>query len=190
MNTRNMMYMAMFAAVVGVLGLLPPIPIPMTPVPVTAQTLGVMLAGSLLGARLGGGSMLLVVALIAVGMPILSGGRGGMGVLLGPSGGYILSWPAAAFVTGWIMEKMLPHLRMPGALAANIVGGLLLIHIAGTLYQTFISDLTYQGAVIGTLGFLPGDTLKAVVASYVAVHIARRQPFLLKEKEHRNKKAG
>ncbi|MFZ4450348.1 biotin transporter BioY [Salibacterium aidingense] len=190
MKTRNMMYMAMFAAVVGVLGLLPPIPIPLTPVPITAQTLGVMLAGSLLGARLGGGSMLIVVLLISAGMPLLSGGRGGIGVLLGPSGGYILSWPIAAFITGWIMEKVSQKLSLSRAFAANVAGGLLVIHSCGTIYHSLIADLPLEAAVIQTLGFLPGDTAKAAAASYTVVKIAHYHPFLFKGKPSEREKAA
>ncbi|RSL30174.1 biotin transporter BioY [Salibacterium salarium] len=180
MKTRTMMYVAMFAGVVGVLGLLPPIPIPISPVPVTAQTLGVMLAGSLLGARMGGGSMLLVLGLIAAGMPLLSGGRGGLGVLLGPSGGYILSWPIAAFVIGWLMERFLPRLHIVQAVITNVIGGVVIIHICGTLYLAYITDISIAAAAVSTLGFLPGDSLKAVVASYTAVKIANNHPSLLK----------
>ncbi|RSL30869.1 biotin transporter BioY [Salibacterium salarium] len=180
MRTRTMMYVAMFAAVVGVLGLIPLIPLPFSPVPITAQTLGVMLAGCLLGARLGGASMFLVLALITVGIPLLSGGRGGIGVLLGPSGGYILSWPIAAFVIGWIIERFLPRLRMIQALTANVIGGILIIHIFGILYYAYITNVSIATAVIYDTSFLPGDTLKAVVASYVTVKIANNHPTLLK----------
>jgi biotin transport system substrate-specific component len=84
-----MVYVAMFTAVMCVLGFLPPIPLPFSPVPITAQTLGVMLAGSILGARLGGLSLVVFLLVVAVGAPVLSGGRGGFSVLLGPSAGYL-----------------------------------------------------------------------------------------------------
>lgn len=76
MKIKDMMFTAIMAAVIAVLGLLPPIPLPFIPVPITVQTLGVMLAGSILGARLGGVSLLLFVVLIGLGAPLLSGGRG------------------------------------------------------------------------------------------------------------------
>lgn len=107
MNLRDMMFVSLFTAIIGVMAFFPPIAIPGIPVPITAQTLGVMLAGGLLGARRGGLSLLLFIALIAVGVPLLAGGRGGLGVLLGPGGGYILSWPIAAFVIGFFNQKKL-----------------------------------------------------------------------------------
>ena len=91
-----MVYVALFAAVVAVLGLFPPIVLPVVGVPITAQSMGVMIAGSVLGARRGGLAILLFLILVAVGVPILAGGRGGFGVLLGPGGGFLFSWPIAA----------------------------------------------------------------------------------------------
>ena len=105
MKIKNMLYAAMFAAIVAVLGLMPPIPLPFIPVPITLQTMGVMLAGSFLGKRLGFVSMLLVVVIVLLGVPILSGGRGGMAVLAGPTGGFFIVWPFAAFLIGFLVEK-------------------------------------------------------------------------------------
>ena len=102
MKIKNMLYAAMFAAIVAVLGLMPPIPLPFIPVPITLQTMGVMLAGSFLGKRLGFISMLLVVVIVLLGLPILSGGRGGLAVLTGPTGGFFIVWPFAAFLVGFL----------------------------------------------------------------------------------------
>ena len=100
MKIRELMYVTMFAAIMGVLGLLPPIMLAFTPVPITLQSLGVMLSGSVLGARLGPKyaalSQLVFMLLVAIGLPLLSGGRGGIGVFFGPSGGYLLGYVAGA----------------------------------------------------------------------------------------------
>src|SRR5699024_12591968 len=100
-----MMYVSLFTAILGFMAFFPLIPIPFLPVPITAQTLGVMLAGGLLGARRGGLSLLIFILLVAVGAPLLAGGRGGLGLLFGPGGGYILAWPLAAFIIGYLTEK-------------------------------------------------------------------------------------
>ena len=89
MKTKEMMYVSLFTAIVAALGILPPVTLPFIPVPITAQTLGVMLAGTVLGARLGGLSLLVFLLLVLAGAPVLSGGRGGLGVIFGPSGGFI-----------------------------------------------------------------------------------------------------
>ncbi|MEL6321465.1 MAG: biotin transporter BioY, partial [Cyanobacteria bacterium J06626_14] len=75
MTTRDLVYIAVFAALVAALGLIPPIPLPFIPVPITAQSLGVMLAGAILGARRGACALLLFLVLVAIGFPLLSGGR-------------------------------------------------------------------------------------------------------------------
>lgn len=82
MKLKDMMFMSLFAAIMGVLAIFPPIPVPFIPVPIVAQTLGIMLAGGILGAKRGGLSILLFVFLVAVGAPLLTGGRGGLGVLI------------------------------------------------------------------------------------------------------------
>ena len=78
MTTRDIVLVALFAAIIVVLGMLPPITLGFIPVPITAQSLGVMLAGCILGAKRGAGACLLVVLLVAIGLPVLSGGRGGL----------------------------------------------------------------------------------------------------------------
>ena len=112
LTTRDMVHIALFAAIMAALGLLPPIPVGFIPVPITAQSMGVMLAGSILGAKRGALAILLFLALVAVGLPLLSGGRGGLGVFFGPTAGFLLSWPVGAFVTGWLTERFWKRLSL------------------------------------------------------------------------------
>src|SRR5947209_3087277 len=93
-KTRDLSYVALFAALTAALGLVPTIPI--GPVPITVQNLGLMLAGSVLGARRGFLSQLLFLVLVAVGLPLLGGGAGGLSALIGPYAGYVLMWPVGA----------------------------------------------------------------------------------------------
>ena len=102
MTTRDIVLVALFAAIIIVLGLLPPLTLGFIPVPITAQSLGVMLAGCILGAKRGAAAVLLVVLLVAIGLPVLSGGRGGLAVFAGPTAGYLIGWVFGAFVTGLI----------------------------------------------------------------------------------------
>ena len=101
---KNVALIALFAAVIAALGLIPKITLGFG-VPITAQTLGVMLCGTVLGARRGTLSVLLFLLLVAIGLPLLSGGRGGLGAFATPSAGFLLGWPIGAFVTGLIVEK-------------------------------------------------------------------------------------
>src|SRR4051812_50079608 len=101
LTTRDMVHIALFAAIMAALGLLPPIPVGFIPVPITAQSMGVMLAGSILGAKRGGLAILLFLALVAVGLPLLAGGRGGLGGFFGPPAGVLIFWAVRALVARW-----------------------------------------------------------------------------------------
>ncbi|WP_100404984.1 biotin transporter BioY [Bacillus solitudinis] len=173
MKLRQLMYVSMFAAVVAALGIFPPIPVPFTPVPITAQTLGVMLAGAVLGARLGFMSMGLFVLLVAVGLPVLAGGRGGLGILFGTSGGYILSWPFAALVIGYLVQTNWSKIRLWKMVCFNIIGGVLVVYAGGITYLSIVTDLTWFQAAGSALIYIPGDMVKAVVAGSVAISIRK-----------------
>jgi biotin transport system substrate-specific component len=181
MNIRNMMYVSLFAAVVAVLGLIPPIPLPFTPVPITAQTFGVMLAGAVLGAKRGGLSLLVFDLLVAVGAPILSGGRGGLGVLFGPTGGYVLSWPIAAFIIGYFVEKNWNHLSLWKMVMFNLIGGVIVVYASGITYLSIVSDLTWIQSAISALTYIPGDVIKAVLSGTIALQIHKTHPLIEKK---------
>src|SRR3989344_4961015 len=104
LNIKGMVFAALFAALTAAVS---PIKIPLgfTPVPITLQTLMVLLSGAVLGSRLGALSQFLYVLVGALGLPVFAGGGSGLGALLGPSGGYLISYPFAAFITGKMIEK-------------------------------------------------------------------------------------
>lgn len=178
MNTRDMVYVALFAAIFAALGLMPPIPLPFVPVPITAQTLGVMLAGSLLGARRGGLAILLAVVLAAIGAPILAGGRGGFGVIMGPTGGFVLGFPVAAFVIGYMVEKGWQRLNVGTAFAYNAVGGILVLYLIGVPWLSFVAGMPLLKAISVSAAFIPGDLIKAALAAYIAVTVKRAYPLI------------
>jgi biotin transport system substrate-specific component len=177
MKTREMVYAALFAGIMAVLGLLPPIPMPLG-VPITLQTFGVMLAGGLLGKRVGSISMLLFILLVAIGLPVLSGGRGGIAILFGPTGGYIFSWPIAAFLLGLFVERYWNKLRVTSLFVANILIGIIVVYVFGIAYFVLVTDVGLLAAVLGNLIFIPGDLLKAFLAAWIVVRIKRTYPQL------------
>jgi biotin transport system substrate-specific component len=179
MNNRDIVYIAVFAALVGALGLLPPIPLPFLPVPITAQTLGVMLAGSFLGSKRGGFALLLFLALVAIGLPILSGGRGGIGVFMGPSGGFLLAFPIAAFVIGWLFERSPQRSRNVGfAILFNLLGGIVVLYSIGIPWLAIAAQMSLAKAAIGSAAFIPGDVMKAVIAAIATVTVQKTYPVL------------
>ncbi|MDP3765716.1 MAG: biotin transporter BioY [Nanoarchaeota archaeon] len=101
---KGMVFAALFAALTAAVAWFK-IPLPFTPVPITLQTLVVLLSGAMLGPYYGALSMAVYIAVGAIGLPVFAGGASGIGVLLGPTGGYLFSYPIASFVTGKMLEK-------------------------------------------------------------------------------------
>ena len=177
MKTRDLAYIALFAAIIAVLGMVPAVNI--GPVPITAQTLGVMLAGSVLGARRGFLSVLLFLVLVAIGLPLLASGAGGLGPFAGPSAGYLYSWPIAALVIGFLTERFWARYNLALGVLFNIVGGMVVIYLIGVPVLAAIADLPLGAAIAsGALPFLAGDAIKAVVAAAIAVQVRRSYPVI------------
>lgn len=175
MELNHLVYTSMFAAIMGVLGILPPIPIPISPVPITMQTLGVMLAGSILGTRLGPKyaalSQVLFLLLVMAGAPLLSGGRGGLSAFFTPSAGFLIGWVAGAYAIGYLCNKV-NKVTIWNMLFSNIIGGMLVIYLIGIPIQALYMGISIGEAAILSLIFLPGDLLKVLVASLMAVKLS------------------
>ena len=101
---KGMVFAALFAALTGAVAWFK-IPLPFTPVPITLQTLMVLLSGAMLGAYYGALAMIIYLILGTIGLPVFAGGSSGVAALLGPTGGYLLSYPVAAFVIGYMLQK-------------------------------------------------------------------------------------
>lgn len=172
---RDIARVAVFAAIIIALGIVGPIPGPVG-VPITAQTLGVMLAGAVLGWRRGAAAVLVVLVLVAVGLPVLSGGRGGLGVFAGPTAGYVLGWVLGAAVVGLIAHGGGRRLRWWRVAIACVVGGILAIYAVGVPVQALVMGLPLGEAALSSLVFLPGDLIKAAVATVLVVAVHRAYP--------------
>lgn len=163
---------AVFAALIIVLGMVT-IPLP-GGVPITGQTLGVMLAGLVLGARRAPLAVLLVLALAAVGLPVLAGGRGGLGVFVGPTAGFLIGWIAATIVIGLIAYS--GRFTWWRAAIAVVVGGIGAVYLFGVPVLAFVTGADLGGTALSSLVFLPGDLLKATAAVALAVALRRAYP--------------
>jgi len=174
---RNLTHIALFAALIAVLGLVPKIDLA-AGVPITAQSLGVMLCGTVLGARRGALAVLLFLALVAAGLPLLSGGRGGLGLFAGPSAGFLIGFPVAAFVAGWVVERT----TLTPAIAAGagaVIGGIGVLYLFGITGMSIALGKSWTEASYLALAFLPGDIVKAVLAGLITQAIARMRPGAL-----------
>jgi biotin transport system substrate-specific component len=178
-RSRDLALVATFAGVVAALGLVPAFTPPGFTVPVTAQSFGVMLAGAVLGARRGFLSVGLLLLLVAVGLPLLAGGRGGLGVFATPSVGFLLGWPVAAFVVGWLTERGGPSYHLLWGIVSNVLGGIVVLYAAGIAGIVLVSGVSVQAATVSTWVFLPGDLVKAVLAALVARGVHAAYPGLL-----------
>jgi biotin transport system substrate-specific component len=178
MRIQDVAYIALFAALTAVLGLIPRIDLSFTTVPITAQSLGPMLAGSILGARRGALSQALFLLLLAAGLPLLAGGRGGLGVFASPSAGFIIAFPLAAAFIGAVTERFWPRLGFATSLLINIVGGIGIVYAIGIPVRALIGGLTLPAAAISAVAYLPGDLLKAVLAASIAIFVKRGYPLI------------
>ncbi len=166
----------MFAALIAVLGLPGSLNVFGNAVPITLQTFGVMLAGVILGTWRAALAVVVLLVLVAVGLPLLAGGRGGLGVFAMPSAGYLLGWIPGAALTGWIAERGGAKPGFVRLLIACVVGGIGVIYLIGVPVQAAITGLPLWAALAGSAIFLPGDLIKAVLAALVARGVQRAYP--------------
>jgi biotin transporter BioY len=140
--------------------------IPIGPVPITGQTFAVLLTGALLGSRLGAMAMIIYLVEGAVGLPFFYGGHGGIGHILGPTGGYLVAFPAAAFITGAFAENGWDK-RFFTAIAAMAVGSIVIL-LAGWLWFSVLMHTDALAAFkVSVLPHLPGDIIKIFLAAAV-----------------------
>lgn len=179
LSIREMALCAIFVALLAIGG---QIALNFTGVPFTLQTLVVMLAGSLLGKRLGTISMFVFIALVAVGAPILSGFKGGIGPLFGATAGYIWSFPLATFLIGLLIEKLSNNEKPKywHVFVSYLLGGIVIVHTLGFLWYCNYANLPLQSTFVpGLVIFLPVDLSKAVVATAISLSVYAAMPRLL-----------
>lgn len=182
-DPRSIALVAVFAALIVVAAVLPGIPIGSLGVPITLQTLAVMLAGLCLGPVRGALAVLLYLVLGLVGLPVFSGGRSGLQVLTTPSAGYLIGFVLAAFVVGLVARYVLrtqpPARWIPlfwlGAMLTSIV----FVHTLGIIGIAINADVSLAAAFASDLVFYPGDIVKNLVAAVAAVAVHRAFPDIL-----------
>lgn len=200
-RTTYLTLCGLFAAVMAICSVIT-IPLGFTPVPINLGTLGVFLVGGLLGKKYGTISMSVYVLLGAVGVPIFSGFRGGVGVLAGPTGGYIIGYIVAAFIIGLLIEKMsassswaaagaagrsaeadaAAEITKPrqstgkelAAYAAAMLAGLAACYLLGTLWFIVSTHTGVWASLLScVIPFLPGDFVKIAAAALLVQRLRR-----------------
>lgn len=167
LSVRDMCLIGVFTAIISVLAQIS-IPMPYG-VPMTLQTFAIPLAGIVLGARKGTFSTLVYVLLGAFGAPVFAGFSGGLGIVLGPTGGFILSFPLMALAAGIGMER-----HSKAGLACGLVAGAALNYICGMLMFSVVTSRDLTTAFVAcVLPFIPTAIIKAVLAGLLGVKIRR-----------------
>lgn len=173
-KTRDLIRIALFAALIAVSSYII-IPLPFSPVPVTAQAMFIMLAGSLLSVRHAAASLGVYLLLGIVGMPVFSGGRAGLGVLAGPTGGYLIGFFMGAVFIAWFVRGRKSFTYF---LIANSLGGIVIVYLLGVSWLNFSTGMGYYAAFLnGALPFIIGDVFKVFAASVIAVRLAKSELF-------------
>ena len=155
---------------------------PGIPVPITLQTFGILLTAACLGPVRGPLAVLLYLAAGLAGLPIFSGGASGLETLTRPSVGYIVSWPFAAALTGWLVQR-LPRRRFgieaPSIFLCGMAGSLTFIHPLGIAGMAWRLDVPLSRALELGATFLPGDLVKNLLMALTATAVHRAFPSLL-----------
>ncbi len=147
--------------------------IPVQPVPFTLQTMVVLLAGAFLGPRNGALSQIVYIGAGAIGLPVFAGGAIGLLTLLGPTGGYLLAFPVAAAIVGYLVQQRRSLLWT----ATSMLAGLLVVFVSGTahLFTFYIKDFS-AAVTSGFLIFTVWDLAKLGAASMIYHEVAKRWP--------------
>lgn len=168
LNVKDMVYSALFATLTAVLSYIT-IPLPFTPIPITGQSLAVMLAGCVLTPLQAGLSMITFLFMGAIGLPVFSAGRAGAGVIVGKSGGYLIGYLIGAVIISLLVRKNKSKVNM---FLACLFGGIIVVHILGALWLGYVTGIGIQKAfIVGSVPFLIGDSLKAIATTVIAVRL-------------------
>lgn len=173
LNTRDLILTALFTALTIVGAYLI---IPTQPVPISLQTLFVLLSGILLGSKLGALSQIVYILIGLIGLPVFAGGNGGLTMIAKPSFGYAIGFILGAYICGKIMESNIKSKLIKFSLAA--IGGTIAIYLIGIPYLYFalriVSNKILTFSILmktGLIMFLPGDLIKAVIAVILSIQL-------------------
>lgn len=179
-NTSYMILCGLFAALTAICSFLT-IPLGFTPIPLNLGTLGMFLTGGILGKKYGTLSITVYVLMGAIGIPVFSGFRGGLGVLLGPTGGYIAGYIAGVFIIGCILDaaSQKNHIKSMKGLficIAALIIGMVVCYALGTLWFMYSTQTAAYAALMAcVVPFIAGDAVKILVA---ALLIRKLRPML------------
>lgn len=184
-TVTDLALVAVFAGVIAAATLAPAVPVGPVGVPITLQTLAVALTAMILGPWRGFAATVLYILVGFAGLPVFAAGTAGLGVLAKPSAGYLLAFPLAALLTGWLARRIVARnhgrtgLRWVLLCLAGLAGSFVFVHPLGILGMSINAGLPLETALFADLVYWPGDLIKNLAASFVAVAVHRAFPGLL-----------
>jgi len=182
MSVRDLVAIALFTAFIAALAFVPAIPVPISVfnVPITIQNFGVMLAGACLGAKRGTYCVLLLLFLAVVGLPVLTGGSGGIGVFLGPTAGYLVGYVFCTLTIGWLFERYRHEMTVAKMTLFLTIGTVFVTYFFGILWLGFMfsSGTTIWAIIIGHVAFLPGAAIKIAAGCFIIKTLNKALPDL------------
>ena len=179
-TARDLAQIAVFAALIAALGLPGTLTIGTTGVPITLQSLGVMLAGAILGARKGLAAVAVFEVLVFAGLPLLAGGVGGPQYFtVSPRAGYLYGFLVGVIVIGLLTARILPAYPLWLGILVTALGGVVVVYAIGIPWTAVVLHLPLWTALVDALKFLPGDAIKVVATAVVAKQVHRAYPGLI-----------
>lgn len=170
LSTKELILCSLFAAIIAILAQIS-IPLPFTTVPFTMQIFAVAMTGLILRSKLGAISVLIYLLLGGVGIPVFAQFSGGIGILLGPTGGYLLGLPLMVYIIGFVKDKS----SSPLMIFLSLIIGLISVYIIGTLMFAIITGNTiYQSILYCVAPFVFVDLIKLALAYIVGSAVSTR----------------
>ncbi|MBB1502616.1 biotin transporter BioY [Propioniciclava sp. MC1683] len=184
-TVTDLALVAVFAGVISAATLAPAIPVGAVGVPITLQTLAVALTAMILGPWRGFAATALYVIVGLAGLPVFAGGASGIGVLAKPSAGYLLAFPLAALLIGFLARAIVSRnqkstgVRWALLFLAGLAGSFAFVHPMGIAGIAINAGIPVDQAFLADIVYWPGDVIKNIAASAVAVAVHRAFPGLL-----------
>lgn len=182
-STSDLSLIAVFAALIAVFAMLPAIPVGPLGVPITLQTLAISLCGMVLGPWRGAAAVLLYLVVGLIGIPVFANFSGGLGVLAGPTVGYLVSFPLSALLIGFLSRIVVRRFeggaRWAMLVVAGLVGSFVFVHPLGILGMSINAGLPLGTAFGLDVIYWPGDLIKTMLSALIAHTVHRAFPDLL-----------
>ena len=170
MTTKRLVKISLFVSILCILSLFS---IPIGTVPITLQTFGIFLIGILLGPYDGSLAVLGYLLLGSIGLPVFVGGKGGISVLIGPTGGYLVSFPIVAFILGYLTKIKSEVIRFLVLLLSVFI-----VYAFGVCYLKYVTGMDFIKSIkIGMVPFIIPDIIKAVAAYFISLELDKRIRF-------------